>query len=235
MNRSVLVMGIAFLIQPLLVTAQQQYEIDARILSYPTGVVSIVSQQMQNERAASREVLTALAPADIEIGTGDQQAPAKFHIGEHGLDKALLPKDVVLQGAPRVTTVAKTSARIMVVQHPQYFEKQGDGSFQLRELPDPVWVGVAAQFLLNPENSGGDEILVDGSLEANWIQSRETITNVFLEVGRPVVIRNRVQTSVHLKSGQWCLITTPGAFGAANRSMMLLFKVQRVDPSGLPF
>ena len=191
---------------------------------------------MQNERAASREVLTALVPADIEIGTGDQQAPAKFHIGEHGLDKALLPKDVVLQDAPRVTTVAKTSARIMVVQHPQYFEKQGDGSFQLRELPDPVWVGVAAQFLLNRE-FGRDEILVDGSLEANWIQSRETtITNVFRKwAGRACHSQPCSNQRPHLKSGQWCLITTPGAFGAANRSMMLLFKVQRVDPSGLPF
>jgi hypothetical protein len=235
MNKGVLVMCIAFLIQPLLALAQQQYEIDARILSYPTGLVTVTSQQMQSERATSRYVLTAVAPSEIEISTGDQQPPAKFHLGEGGLDKAMLPKDVVLQSAPRVTTVAKTSARIMVVQHPQYFEKQGDGSFQLRELPDPDWVGVAAQYLLKPENSGGDEILVDGSLEANWIQSRETITNVFLEVGKPVIVHNRVQTSVHLKSGQWCLITTPGVFGAANRSMMLLFKVQRVDPSGLPF
>ena len=235
MNKCVLIMCIAFSSQPLLATAQQQYEITARIFSYPTGLVTIASQQMHSDRETSRYVLTAVAPSEIEIRTGDQQPPAKFQLGEGGLDKAILPKDVVLQSAPRVTTVAKTSSIIMIVQHPQYFEKQGDGSFQLRELPDPDWVGVAAHFLLKPENSGGDEILVDGSLEANWIQSRETITNVFLEVGKPVVVHNRVQTSVHLKSGQWCLFTTPGAFGAANRSMMLLFKVQRVDLHGMPF
>jgi hypothetical protein len=235
MNKGILVTCIAFLMLPRLDAAQLQYEVDVKILSYPTGLVTVTSQQMQSDRVASRYVLTAPAPAEIEVSNGDHRPPLKLHLGEGGLDKAILPKDVESLSAPRVTTVAGASARIMIVQHPQYFEKQGDGSFQLHEMPDPQWVGVAAQYLIKPQNSEGDEIVVDGSLENNWIQSRETITNVFLEVGKPDIVHNRVETSVHLKSGQWCLLTTPGAFGAPNRSMMLLFKVQRVDPRGMPF
>jgi hypothetical protein len=208
MNRIRLVVCLTLLFEPLLAYAgvPVQYEITAMFIEYPTNDAAVAANLINTNTMTGTE-----------------------------LDRPALPASWNLLSAPRVTTVANQAAEIRSYEYPQYLEKQSDGSFQLRRMSDPEWVGVAARFLVKPENSQGDQFLVEGSLKANWIQSRETISNVFLDVGKPVIVHDHVETIWHLKSGQWSLITTPGNFGAANRSMMLLFRVQRVDPRGLPY
>jgi len=208
MNRIRLMVCLTLLSTPMLARAEIpiQYEITAMFINYPTNDAAVAANLINTNTMTGTE-----------------------------LDRSALPASWDFLSAPRVTTVANQAAEITSVQYPQYLEKQSDGSFQLRRMSDPECVGVTARFLVKPENSEGDQILVDGRLEDNWIQSRETITNVFLNVGKPVIVHDHVETSWHLKSGQWSLITTPGNFGAANRSMMLLFRVQRVDHRGVPY
>lgn len=213
---------------------QQQFEIDAQILSLPTSqVVAVTAPQLENRGGTSPKLLTRV-PTEIEFSAGNQQPSVKLHLGKDGLDRAMLPKDVVLQAAPRVTTVANQTAKIMIVQYPQYMEKQSDVNFQLRWMRDPDWVGVAVQCKLRPVDQTDNTVLIDSVLEANWIQSRETIDRVSLDVGKPVIVHNRIQVSVSLDSDQWCLVTPPQAFGAVDRSMMLLFKVRRINALGQP-
>jgi hypothetical protein len=220
-------------LQPHMVSAQrQQYEINAKILNFAKGQVRIASEKMQLDASSPTNILVASAPSALEITIDSNRPPVTLRFQDGELDISSLPKDILLQAAPRVTTIANQPARIQISQAPQYFEKRDDGTFQLHQMSESNWVGFAAQFLVTPQNIGGDIVVVDSSLEVNWIQDRELITNVFMDVGRPTIVRQTAQTSLTQRTGQWTAVLAPGSFGGPNRSTLFLFRVRRVNERG---
>jgi len=235
MNKYSLMVCSVLMFQPFMARAQQntapQYMIETRVLACPTGQVSFSS--IKTPRSAP--ILGVISgPVDLEINVGDGVAPTKWHVGEGDFDVSSLPKNFDLLTAPRVTTLANCTAEVRVTQYVQYFEKQRDGSFQLRQMPTNEWVGVAVDYTIKPQNADGNEVAVDAGFKVNWIQSRETITNVFLDVGKPVIVHNTTRVTMTMKTGLWCLFSSSGSVGGLGRSMLALFRVQQVDPTGRP-
>ena len=224
---------LALALQPHLASAQQQqYEIDAKILNFAKGQVNITSKRMQVDTSSPTNILVAGALSALEITIDSNRPPVALRFQDGEFDTSSLPKDILLQAAPRVITIANQTARIQISQAPQYFEKRNDGTFQLHQMSESDWVGIAAQFLVTPQNTDGDIVVVDSSLEVSWIQDRELITNVLMDVGRPTIIRHTARTSLTQKTGQWTAVEAPGSFGGPNRSTLFLFRVRRVNERG---
>lgn len=207
MNNRFLIISLALALQPLLARAQQdkpQYMIETIILSCPTGQVRTMADQVQTA------------------------------VGEGKFDKSSLPKEVVLVSTPVVQTLENQAAEVRVGSPDpvQYFEKQSDGSFKLRHMPDTERVGVQIRYKVTSQTGNSDEVFVDAGLTVNWIQSREKITDVTLDVGKPVIVHSSTSAPSSMKLGRWCLLSAPSYSEGLDRPMLVLFRVRRGDPYG---
>src|SRR5437868_430348 len=76
-------------------------------------------------------------------------------------DPAVLPASWTVLSAPRVTTVAGATAEIRILKEPpQYFEKQSDGSFRLRQMGQQYETGITLK-VTTTTGSSNENVKVD--------------------------------------------------------------------------
>src|ERR1041385_8205364 len=168
MNRICLTVCLILLFTPLLAHAEEpvQYEIEAKFIAYPT-----------NDMAAGTSAIKTLL---LNLN--------KFNLMTvYNLNLGALPANWSVLSAPRVTTVAGKKAQICILKDPpQYFERQSDGSFQLRQMGDKYSLGITLTVTTTAGTT--DQIVkLDAQVKYNSIQQREQLPGVSLDVGKPTI------------------------------------------------
>lgn len=209
MNKTKLISVLALALLPCLSRAETkvQYLIDVKVLQAPTNTLRITSDRV------------VVQPAEGEWN--------KKRIRFDGVDLSSLSSCDVLS-APRLTVLAGSPATIEVGQEPpQYFEKQADGSYQLRRMNADDWVGVRLMFTAKSLKEL-TQVAIDADLRVQSVAKRDRLKDVALDVGRPVLARNQVAFKGEtIKLDEWCLIAAPKE--GSGIQLLFLLKVTRVE------
>ena len=154
------------------------------------------------------------------------------------LDLATLPTGWKLLSSPTVVTSLGQPAEIRITENPsQYFVKQSDGCFQLRQMrPED---GAGATLTINTAAGSREEsVKLDAKVQFSSILKREELPDVALEVGKPVIVKNTRQFTMETSFGWWILSDLsdspfPGSHNT-NSTVLLLMRIRRVDSTGVP-
>jgi len=217
MNRICLMAYLTLLFDPLLVHAEEpvQYQIDARFIACPT-----------NDAAGF--------PTPTAIDTNET-----FWVTT--LDTAALPTNWNILSTPTIITMSGQEAVIRVSEKPtQYFVKQSDGSFQLRQMDPQHEPGLGLTVTVTSEDSNGF-VIFKAKIEFSAIRKRVEIPGVALDVGPPIVSSHTQQFTYALKLGVWMASSLSGYVSPdpnnSDRAILVLMRVRRVkafDASGRP-
>ena len=154
------------------------------------------------------------------------------------LDLAALPAGWKLLSSPTVITLLGQAAQIRITENPsQYFVKQSDGCFQLRQMrPED---GAGATLTINTAAGSHEELVkLDAKVEFSSILKREELPDVSLDVGMPIIVKNKRQFTMETSFGSWILSDLSGSpFPGPHNTdttVLLLMRIRRVDSTGVP-
>lgn len=82
-----------------------------------------------------------------------------------------------------------------------YFERREDGLFELKSLPEDQYPGIRLSATMRPARDGA--VKLDLDLRVSTVLERESIPGVELDVGRPILQMQQVQTQVIVEPGEW--------------------------------
>ena len=211
MNRICLTVCFTLLFAPLSVHAgkKDQIEIDSMFIACPTNDVAAAS---------------ALTNTNKMTGTK--------------LDPAAMPASWKVLSSPIVTTVLGQTAEIQITEKPsQYFVKQSDGCFQLRQMR--AQDGAGFTLIATVTNGSTDEsVKLKAKVKYSTILKREELPDVSLDVGVPTILTRENQFDIQLKLGAWLVsnlsdFTHPGT-NITDRAILMMLRIRRVDATGLP-
>ena len=151
-------------------------------------------------------------------------------------DPAVLPASWTVLSAPRVTTIAGATAEIRILKEPpQYFEKQSDGSFRLRQMGQQYETGITLK-ITTTTGSSNENVKVDHQVTFCSILQREPLPGVSLDVGLPTMSISKHQFSFERKLDAWSFEHLEGYPGYNNndQKMLLMLRIRRVNPRGQP-
>ena len=154
------------------------------------------------------------------------------------LDLAALPAGWKLLSSPTVVTLLGQPAEIRITENPsQYFVKQSDGCFQLRQMrPED---GAGATLTIKTAAGNHEELVkLDTKVEFSSVLKREELPDVSLDVGMPIIVKNKRQFTMETSYGSWILSDLSGSpFPGPHNTdstVLLLMRIRRVDPTGVP-
>jgi len=217
-NRVYLMACLALLANPLLVHAKEaiQYEIDAKFVAYPTN-----------------DTVAAMGAIDTTLVSSNEFSPKNL-----GPNLGTPPATWSVLSAPRVTTVAGVQAQIRVVEEPpQYFEKQADGSFQLRQMSDKDSLGITLTVTTMP-GTIDETVKLEAQVKYRSIMQREQLPGVSLDVGKPTIRILTHKFTMEVAVGDWILSNLSGfvypGHENGDQEMLLLVRIRRVNERGQP-
>jgi dienelactone hydrolase len=126
------------------------------------------------------------------------------------------------------------SATIRCVVPAQYMEKRSDGTFRLQEIASdsPDVPRFMLSFHVEPGRSAANELLVTCLPEVATIRSREKITGVDLEIGRPQMSSFNDEITLPVQKGEWSILIFR-APKVNDYSVLALFKISE-EPASPP-
>ena len=120
-------------------------------------------------------------------------------------------------------------ATIRCMSPTQYFEKQADGTFRIREIAadSPDVPRYLLTFVAKPADNAALNLLVTCRSEIATVLSREPIPGVDLEVGRPRLSVRQDEIKLAMRVGEWAalLLRAPKE---NDYSILALFKIALV-------
>jgi hypothetical protein len=216
MNRIRRMVCLTLVFTPLLVHAGEpiQYEIEAHFVACPTNKTS--------------GPLPNLDPT-VPLAT------------TYGLDPSALPASWKVLSSPIIITMAGQTAEIRVSEKPsQYFVKQSNGSFQLRQMDAQDEPGLALTVTVTKGHID-QTVKLESKIVFGSILKREELPGVSLDVGKPTVVTNTRQFTCEIPLGAWAIRSLSGYVSPdpnnSDRAIFVLMRVRRVksiDASGRP-
>ena len=153
------------------------------------------------------------------------EALARRNPGELGRWKGA-PRQFSPSGSTTIVMRAAQPAAILTSAPIQYMDREPDGSLKVREIPfdSPDAPHCHLTFTVNPSAGATGDLLVAGHFDIATVRSRENVTGVALEVGKPLlaVLAEDIHFAVGLD--QWAAVLLPAPNGG-DYSMLLLLKV----------
>jgi hypothetical protein len=186
-----------------------EIEIDSRFIACPTNDVVVASTLIKTNR------MTGI-----------------------NLDPSVLPATWKVLSSPMVTTVLGQPAIVSITEKPsQYFVKQSDGSFQLRQMSADDGAGIKWTVAVT-SGSTDESVKLKAKVEFKTILKREELPDVSLDVGKPTIVSAEQRFDSKLKFGAWLIselsgVAYPG-YSSADQKMLLMLRIRRVDASGMP-
>jgi len=188
--------------------------------------------------------LHAAKPADIEIQSyfvscpTSELATASTLMTANKLDLTALPATWKILSSPVLITALGQPAEILVTEKPsQYFAKQSDGCYQLRQMRPQDGAGVTLS-IKTASGSNEQVVKLDAKVEFSSIVKREELPDVSLDVGMPIIAKKTRQLALETGFGSWVLSNLSGSPfpGPQNtdQTALLLLRVRRVDSTGVP-
>ena len=107
-----------------------------------------------------------------------------------------------LIAAPQILVRNRDKANIQILsnQRLEYFEKREDGFFELRESQEPT--GLSIEITAQKEDKG-KILLSPMTLSLRWVQKREAIPGLTLQVGKPILETTDYPMDIRITPGKF--------------------------------
>jgi hypothetical protein len=115
----------------------------------------------------------------------------------------------------------------------QYFEPQTNGLFALRTIPGEATVGFRLRTTVMPTTKGYAKLEMD--FRYTFLQSRNKIPNVSLDVGYPIIATSTSKTNMAVHLGEWVVVNDQLLSDVENEKLdhlVVLARVSLVDARG---
>jgi len=111
---------------------------------------------------------------------------------------------------PSALTLEGEEAKIAIGQEArlQYFERGEDGRFDLRTLNGETPLGIMISVTPRRSAENPDVVNVDLSFKSTWVQEREKVEGVDLDVGKPILRTQSVQDVIGARLNEWVCYQT---------------------------
>ncbi len=209
----VVVWGLLTMSSPAQPPATPQYKAEFRIYEVGTNITGngLTSQTMLGVNGSFQIVHEKLDDLELVM-----EGPVLTWNGKPEPDY----RHIQAVSKPTLVTLEGQTARITVGEKPpaQYFVRREDGCFELRSLAgdDPNEVlGLEIRFTPRRISEKPGELSCGFKFRYSWIQDRESIPGVDLNVGKPIVSTESVEGTLGARLNEWtCYRAFPASRGA---------------------
>ena len=198
--------------------------LSSSMLATVTAAEQPILYKMESKILLSKDMLLPDAKELKEGSIGDDEALRKWAI------RWSAQKGVDIMSLPSIAAPEDEKSVIRIQSKVEYFERTKDGNFALKSLPEDESAGVRLNYTAKAADKGS--VSVDIALQINTLSDREKISEVSLDVGRPVMETQKVQTKVTMPFGQWRWIATQklqDIDSGKHEHLLILFKVTPID------
>jgi len=221
----------------------------------PAGLIFVRAEEVVN-RFVVTPVIFAI-PADVVLGDSSM---VTGHLTMESICSALMPTvspEFILDDAafssllesirksggallsvPRIIQDEGQAAVFRIQEKTDYFEKQPDGSFQLKTLAshDSAGLILRASVLSCPDGNSvtgnNPEVKLSYDLEIIVIAEREPVAGTRLDVGEPTLHRKEIHDEHTVPLSEWVLLAVTGLQEWEGGNQDLLIILMQVDITG---
>jgi hypothetical protein len=204
----------------------QQYKVCMRVYRALTNISGETSCTQESSKGVWHKCTLMLN--DVKLEVDGQKLLWTLPDGKQTED--LAHPLIQALSAPSLVSMAGEPASVCIGEETpagvQYFEARKDGFYALKKT-DAEFLGLRYTCTIKPEDKD-NVVRLDFSFDNSWVEEREKLDGVYLEVGKPKVAHEKAEGYLKAVLGEWCAyqIAIP-----SRGTIFIFFKITPWQPS----